>query len=219
MTLPSALIGFAFFKSTSKYWTKPFTPMENVLVQTISSSLGGMPVIAGYTGVIPVLELLTTSKENGPFKSSLLELVIWSLGTCLLGIAFATALRYHFIIRRPLRFPTGRTAVAVPMGLLYKRSDIIENVEKDQEAPLTTKIPSMFDTEDTPEGRQTSDTQEGNGLHSRSLGSTQSMESDFDVKDDSYTSSWHLKAPILAFGVSGGFVSVVLPLLKECFAV
>jgi uncharacterized oligopeptide transporter (OPT) family protein len=33
MTLPSALIGFAFFKSTSKYWTKPFTPMENVLVQ------------------------------------------------------------------------------------------------------------------------------------------------------------------------------------------
>jgi uncharacterized oligopeptide transporter (OPT) family protein len=177
-----------------------------------------MPVTAGYTEVIPVLELLTTSKENGPFKFSLLELVIWSLGTCLLGIAFATALRYHFIIRRPLRFSTG-TAVAVLMGLLYKRSDIIENVEKDQEAPLTTKIPAMFDTEDTPEGRQTSDTQEGNGLHSHSLGSTQSVESNLNVKDDGHTSSWHLKAPTLAFGVSGGFVSVVLPLLKECFAV
>ncbi|KAF4621509.1 hypothetical protein G7Y89_g14566 [Cudoniella acicularis] len=171
----------------SKYLTTPFTPMENVLVQTISSSLGGMPVTARYNGVIPALGLLTTSKENSPLEFSLWELVVWSLGTCLLGIVLATALRYHFIIRRHVRFPTG-TAEAVLMGLLYKkRSDIVENVEKDQEEPFDVNNSDLPDTADTPEGRQISGMQiDANGLHGRYSGSTQHVESGLGAKDNAH---------------------------------
>lgn len=43
MAMPSALLGFAFFKSLSRFIAYPFTPVENVLVQTVAGAVGTMP--------------------------------------------------------------------------------------------------------------------------------------------------------------------------------
>lgn len=43
MAMPAALIGFAFFKTLAKHIAYPFTPVENVLVQTVAGAVGTMP--------------------------------------------------------------------------------------------------------------------------------------------------------------------------------
>lgn len=131
MPLPSALLGFIIFQPISKYLRAPYSPMENVLVMTIATSMGAMPVTAGLDGIIPALEYLVTSRDNGPMNFTLWHLIIWSSGVCLFGIVFATSLRHFFILRDPLRFPTG-TAMAMVIGLLHKRPDIAERMSRDQ---------------------------------------------------------------------------------------
>ena len=44
---------------------------------------------------------------------------------------FATSLSYSFVLRDPLRLTTG-TAMAMMIGLLYKRPDIAETMSRDQ---------------------------------------------------------------------------------------
>jgi hypothetical protein len=100
-------------------------------VMTIAASMGAMPVTAGLDGIIPALEYLITPRDNGPMKFSLWHLILWSSGVCLFGIVFAAPLRYFFVIRNPLRFPTG-TAMATMIGLLHKRPDITERISRDQ---------------------------------------------------------------------------------------
>lgn len=68
MTLLFALMGFAFFQLVSGYLEHPFAPSEDVSVQTISSSLGNMPVTAGYNGAIPALGDLIGPSEDGPLR-------------------------------------------------------------------------------------------------------------------------------------------------------
>ena len=40
MTMPAALIGFAYFKAIARWIDYPFTPVENVLVQTVAGAVG-----------------------------------------------------------------------------------------------------------------------------------------------------------------------------------
>ena len=42
MTMPAALIGFAYFKVIARWIDYPFTPVENVLVQTVAGAVGTM---------------------------------------------------------------------------------------------------------------------------------------------------------------------------------
>ena len=39
MAMPAALIGFAYFKAVAKWIDYPFTPVENVLVQTVAGAV------------------------------------------------------------------------------------------------------------------------------------------------------------------------------------
>lgn len=132
MILPSTLIGFTFFQIIGRQLKTPFTPSENVVLQAVASSLGGMPLTAGYIGAIPALEYLTTSQDSGPLKFSTGNLIVWSLGLCLFGVVFALPLRRYFIIRQKLRFPSG-TAAATLLGALYDRQAIRDKVERDQQ--------------------------------------------------------------------------------------
>ena len=43
MTMPASLMGFGFFKTLSRHLKFPFTPVENVLVQTVAGSMAIMP--------------------------------------------------------------------------------------------------------------------------------------------------------------------------------
>ncbi|KAL4977324.1 OPT oligopeptide transporter protein-domain-containing protein [Aspergillus desertorum] len=129
MAMPSALIGFSVFKVFSKYLSYPFTPIENVLIQTVAGAVGTMPLGCGFVGVIPALEFLIRDGEDGPsggggigeggpLKMSFGKLVLWSLGVCLFGVVFAVPLRKEVIIREKLRFPSG-TASALMLRVLH----------------------------------------------------------------------------------------------------
>ena len=76
MAMPSALIGFAYFKGLRTLisrlggplerlgWGEGFSEVENVLVQTVAGSVGTMPLGCGFVGVVPALEFLLKPEET-----------------------------------------------------------------------------------------------------------------------------------------------------------
>ncbi|KAK2861253.1 hypothetical protein FQN49_004388 [Arthroderma sp. PD_2] len=131
MAMPSSLIGFAVFKTLSRHLSFPFTPVENVLIQTVAGAVGSMPLGCGFVGVIPALEYLLRpgpdgpmdgsdggDGEGGPLKLTFWKLVVWSLGVCLFGVVFAVPLRREVIVREKLKFPSG-TATALMINVLH----------------------------------------------------------------------------------------------------
>ena len=52
MTLPASLMGFGLFRMVSQHIRFPFTPVENVLVQTVAGSMAIMPLGCGFVGVV-----------------------------------------------------------------------------------------------------------------------------------------------------------------------
>lgn len=76
MAMPSALIGFAYFKGLRTLTTQlggplkrlglgeGFSEVENVLVQTVAGSVGTMPLGCGFVGVVPALEFLLKPSET-----------------------------------------------------------------------------------------------------------------------------------------------------------
>lgn len=118
MSMPSSLIGFAIFKSLAHRLEVPFTPVENVLVQTVAVAVGSMPLSAGFVGVIPALEKLLKASEGGPIVLSIPMLIFWSFGVAFFGVFFAVPLRRQVIIREKLKFPSG-TATALMISVLH----------------------------------------------------------------------------------------------------
>ncbi|KAK5097964.1 OPT superfamily [Lithohypha guttulata] len=118
MSMPASLIGFAFFKSVSKHLKLPFTPVENVLVQTVAGAVGTMPLGLGFVGVMPSLEFLLKKSEGAPVDLSLWRLIVWGVGLCLFGVVFGVPLRKQVIIREKLKFPSG-TATALMISVLH----------------------------------------------------------------------------------------------------
>ena len=122
MAMPAALIGFGFFKTVARCIDYPFTPVENVLVQTVAGAVGTMPLGCGFVGVMPALNYLMTPEENGPLVLSTGKLIVWSLGICFFGVVFGVPLRRQVIIRERLKFPSG-TATALMIGVLHGNTD------------------------------------------------------------------------------------------------
>lgn len=79
MTLPSALLGFAVFKTIQRHYSgrspsdgfmasifaEPFTDVENVFVQSLCCAVGVGPLCFGFVGIIPALEKFLTPEEAG----------------------------------------------------------------------------------------------------------------------------------------------------------
>ncbi|OGM48536.1 oligopeptide transporter [Aspergillus bombycis] len=162
MAMPSALIGFSVFKVFSKHLSYPFTPIENVLIQTVAGAVGTMPLGCGFVGVIPALEFLIRDGEDGPsgdggtgeggpLKLSFWKLVIWSLGVCLFGVVFAVPLRKEVIVREKLKFPSG-TASALMLRVLHGSGQSDEKAkgrvsdnrgvgrDEEEEAPILSRV-------------------------------------------------------------------------------
>jgi uncharacterized oligopeptide transporter (OPT) family protein len=118
MAMPSALLGFAYFKTVARWISFPFSPVENVLVQSVAGAVGTMPLGCGFVAVIPALEYLLLPEENGPLHLSLGKLIVWAVGICFFGVVFAVPLRRQVIIREKLKFPSG-TATALMIGVLH----------------------------------------------------------------------------------------------------
>jgi uncharacterized oligopeptide transporter (OPT) family protein len=87
MAMPSALIGFAYFKGLRALicrlgepmkrwgWGEDFSEVENVLVQTVAGSLGSMPLGCGFVGVVPALQFLLKPEETPESSSKDPEIV------------------------------------------------------------------------------------------------------------------------------------------------
>ncbi|KAH9219954.1 oligopeptide transporter-like protein [Leptodontidium sp. 2 PMI_412] len=125
MSMPSSLIGFAFFKTFAKHLDLPFTPVENVLVQSVAGSMGTMPLGCGFVGVMPALNYLLKKDEQGPIFLSLWNLILWALGLAFFGVVFAVPLRRQVIIREKLKFPSG-TATALMIGVLHGKEATVD---------------------------------------------------------------------------------------------
>ncbi|KAL2127741.1 hypothetical protein VTI74DRAFT_10238 [Chaetomium olivicolor] len=115
MTMPASLMGFGIFRLLRRHLgSLPFSPVENVLVQTVAGSMAIMPLGCGFVGVLPAMNYLLRPDEQGPIVLGLGKLVLWSLGLCYFGVVFAVPLRRQVIIRERLRFPSGfSTAVLI----------------------------------------------------------------------------------------------------------
>ncbi|KAJ2907123.1 oligonucleotide transporter (OPT oligopeptide transporter) [Zalerion maritima] len=124
MTMPASLLGFGIFKLMDGWgWLGglAFSPVENVLVQTVAGSMAIMPLGCGFVGVIPAMSFLLTPEESGPVVFTLPQSLIWSLGLCYFGVLFAVPLRKQVLIREKLRFPSG-FSTAVLIGVLHGRA-------------------------------------------------------------------------------------------------
>ncbi|KAK4071279.1 uncharacterized protein Triagg1_6310 [Trichoderma aggressivum f. europaeum] len=89
MSMPSSLMGFAVFKLLKPHLRFPFSPVENVLVQSVAGGMAIMPLGCGFVGVIPAMNYLLEPNEQGPLSLSTWQLIIWSLGLCYFGVVFA----------------------------------------------------------------------------------------------------------------------------------
>ncbi|KAI7862292.1 OPT oligopeptide transporter protein-domain-containing protein [Spinellus fusiger] len=119
MSLQSSLLGYAIFKPFQHRLAIAFGPIENVVLQTTAVATATMPLAAGFVGVIPALELLTTvDHPEGSICLSGTQLILWSLGVAFFGVFFAIPLRKQTIIREKLKFPSG-TATAQMISLLH----------------------------------------------------------------------------------------------------
>lgn len=149
MAMPASLIGFAAFKSVSKHLTLPFTPVENVLVQTVAGAVGTMPLGLGFVGVVPAMEFLMKTSEGAPINLNFWRLIVWAVGLCLFGVVFAVPLRRQVIVRERLKFPSG-TATALMISVLHggleeksndevetqgteERRELLEGSERDEQ--------------------------------------------------------------------------------------
>jgi uncharacterized oligopeptide transporter (OPT) family protein len=205
MAMPSALIGFSVFKVFSKYLSYPFTPIENVLIQTVAGAVGTMPLGCGFVGVIPALEFLVRDGEDGPsgdggtgeggpLKLNFWKLVLWSLGVCLFGVVFAVPLRKEVIVREKLRFPSG-TASALMLRVLHGSGSSDEKAKKkgNSTAVLRGEGETLALTHETGE-------EEGNAL----------LQKDDSERQLADRRDWRSKMRLLvgAFAASGVYVSV-----------
>lgn len=87
MAMPSALIGFAYFKGLRTLCCRlgeplkslglgqGFSEVENVLVQTVAGSVGTMPLGCGFVGVLPALEYLLKPGETPGSNSTDVDMV------------------------------------------------------------------------------------------------------------------------------------------------
>ncbi|KAL8709472.1 MAG: hypothetical protein Q9220_005855 [cf. Caloplaca sp. 1 TL-2023] len=211
MTMPAALIGFAFFKTISKHLDFPFTPVENVLVQTVAGAVGTMPLGCGFVGVMPALNFLLKPEENGPLHLPAGKLILWSLGICFFGVVFAVPLRKEVIIREKLKFPSG-TATALVISVLHGGGDDAKIARHEcgletARRRSATILRSRSNTQETP--RQSSDI---SGIPRDAAGNFQAAPSvvrtDTEAQDSSLDmgekSDWKSKIRLLvvAFGVS-----------------
>ncbi|KAK3371550.1 OPT oligopeptide transporter protein-domain-containing protein [Lasiosphaeria ovina] len=121
MTMPASLMGFGIFKLLGRRLDGPFSPVENVLVQTVAGSMAIMPLGCGFVGVLPAMSYLLRDDEQGPIVLSLPKLILWSLGLCYFGVVFAVPLRRQVLIREKLKFPSG-FSTAVLISVLHGRT-------------------------------------------------------------------------------------------------
>ncbi|WFD06002.1 OPT super [Malassezia vespertilionis] len=130
MSLQGALMGYAIFKFIPPSMTlfghkivllsSPLTAKENVMIQTIATAIGSLPLVSGAIGILPAFAILDPAQDGvGPLIFSQTALWAWTFGLAFTGIFFASPLREPMILRERLPFPSG-AATAQLVSLLHR---------------------------------------------------------------------------------------------------
>lgn len=91
MSLQSALLGFAIFRVPTFLprlfpSMRPFTPQENVVLQTTAVATGTMPLAAGLVGIIPALSMMSLEIDGRePLFMGWGDLIMWCLAVAFFG--------------------------------------------------------------------------------------------------------------------------------------
>ena len=197
MAMPAALIGFAFFKTIAKHINYPFTPVENVLVQTVAGAVGTMPLGCGFVGVLPALNYLLTPEENGPLILSTWKLMVWAVGICFFGVFIAVPLRREVLIREKLKFPSG-TATALMIGVLHGNTNSPKQI-KQENAMETFR-------------RRSQDAHRSLDMtYSTEQTTVEERHSDGEVQGKDHRDDWkaQIRLLVMAFGVSAIYVQCI----------
>jgi uncharacterized oligopeptide transporter (OPT) family protein len=122
MSLQSALLGFAIFKTLPfilpKFTYTPFTPQENVILQTVAVATGTMPLAAGLVGIIPALEMMS-QREDGqpPVVLGFGGLIMWCMAVAFFGYVATDHLYMRLMCFRVfLAAPLRRQVVSRRLG-------------------------------------------------------------------------------------------------------
>lgn len=110
----------SLFNSYSVIFEFLLTPHKNSLLLSVSTSVGCMPVAAGFINVIPALEFLLSSEEKGPLLLSAKSLIVWSIGLCFFGLLFAAVFRNHFVVQEKLPWPGAKRAANLINSLYHQ---------------------------------------------------------------------------------------------------
>lgn len=70
MTMPASLLGFGIFRTLSRHLSFPFTPVENVLVQSVAGGMAIMPLGCGFVGVVSLASVISISALEVERKAS-----------------------------------------------------------------------------------------------------------------------------------------------------
>ncbi|KAG8969468.1 hypothetical protein FRC03_002744 [Tulasnella sp. 419] len=163
MSLQSALMGYLLARMIPS--VSPFTPQENVILQTTAVATGTMPLAAGFVGIIPALGLLDAKKDGqGPMVLSWPSTIAWSCAIAFFGVFLAAPLRKQVIIKEQLVFPSG-TATAQLIAVLHGEQPIDAQKSHMQgqdneyvavptdEAETISHPQTIEDISDSPDGR------------------------------------------------------------------
>jgi len=114
-SIQAAVVGFIMFRLCPGRGGVPFSPHENVALQTVSVATATMPLAGGFVGIVPALGLLSPAVVLSPWQQ-----LIWCAALTYFGIFFAVPLRRQTILVEQLPFPSG-TATAKLIELLHAK--------------------------------------------------------------------------------------------------
>ncbi|KAF4955130.1 hypothetical protein FGADI_4712 [Fusarium gaditjirri] len=204
MSMPASLMGFGIFRLLAPHMRFPFSPVENVLLQSVACGMAIMPLGCGFVGVIPALNYLLAQDEQGPINLSTWKLIIWSLGLCYFGVVFAVPLRKQVIIRERLKFPSGfSTAVLISVLHGQGRQSTKDELDAAAKGGFASLVPRDEPLRSDSVGRAATDQE-----HQQNAGDDASGKGDWAA---------NIKLLLLCFGGSGLYTlaTYFFPILRN----
>ena len=67
MSMPASLMGFGIFRLLRSHLGLPFSPVENVFVQSVACGMAIMPLGCGFVGVVCIIQMASyPASRSGP---------------------------------------------------------------------------------------------------------------------------------------------------------